>query len=112
MRRRNIRSRSDSPERLQPLYPELPKACLNSSRPRQTEEAQTAAATACGNTGFTNAGQQGLEASASRFPPEAGKWNRIGYRMSARIMQNWQGWPLNSHQGVVNLIGATGTKRD
>jgi transposase len=43
------------------------------------------------------------------FPPGTSKWNKIEHRLFCHITRNWQGVPLQTHEIVVNLIGATQT---
>ena len=38
------------------------------------------------------------------------KWNRIEHRLFSAISMNWRGWPLTSHEVIVELIGATTTR--
>ncbi|CAM5582954.1 ISAzo13 family transposase ISFsp13 [Streptomyces violaceorubidus] len=53
----------------------------------------------------------GLTVTACHIPPGTSKWNRSEHRLLSRINTNWRGWPLTSHEVVVNRIGevATGT---
>jgi hypothetical protein len=37
------------------------------------------------------------------------KWNRIAHRLFSAISMNWRGRPLDSHEVIVELIGATTT---
>jgi hypothetical protein len=39
------------------------------------------------------------------------QWNRIEHRLFSHISMNWRGRPLTSHEVVVNLIGATKTRK-
>lgn len=57
------------------------------------------------------ADETGLEISVCHFPPGTSKWNKIEHRMFAYISQNWRGRPLVSIETIVNLIGATKTKK-
>lgn len=57
------------------------------------------------------ADETGLEISVSHFPPGTSKWNKIEHRMFSYISQNWRGKPLISIETIVNLIGATKTKK-
>ncbi len=53
----------------------------------------------------------GLAVPVCHFPPgTSNKWNRIGHRMFCHITRNWRGKPPVSHEVIVNLISATGTK--
>ena len=45
------------------------------------------------------------------YPPGTSKWNKIEHRMFSFISKNWQGIPLISAAVIVNLIGATKTKK-
>lgn len=53
----------------------------------------------------------GLKISVCHFPPGTSKWNKIEHRMFSYISQNWRGRPLVSIETIVNLIGATKTKK-
>lgn len=57
------------------------------------------------------ANETGLKISVSHFPPGTSKWNKIEHRMFSYISQNWRGKPLVSIETIVNLIGATKTKK-
>ena len=57
------------------------------------------------------ADETGLEIAVCHFPPGTSKWNKIEHRLFSAITQNWRGKPLASHEVVVNLIGATTTKK-
>ena len=57
------------------------------------------------------ADESGLEISVCHFPPGTSKWNKIEHRMFSYISQNWRGRPLVSIETIVNLIGATKTKK-
>jgi hypothetical protein len=52
-----------------------------------------------------------LEISVCHFPPGTSKWNKIEHRMFSYISQNWRGKPLVSIETIVNLIGATKTRK-
>jgi hypothetical protein len=52
-----------------------------------------------------------LEIHVRHFPPGTSKWNKIEHRMFSQITHNWRGRPLESRQIVVDLIGATSTKK-
>ena len=52
-----------------------------------------------------------LEISVCHFPPGTRKWNKIEHRMFSFISQNWRGKPLVSIETIINLIGATKTKK-
>jgi hypothetical protein len=57
------------------------------------------------------ADETNLEISVCHFPPGTSKWNKIEHRMFSYISQNWRGKPLVSIETIVNLIGATKTKK-
>jgi len=57
------------------------------------------------------ADETGLKVSVCHFPPGTSKWNKIEHRMFSYISQNWRGRPLVSIETIVNLIGATKTKK-
>jgi len=54
--------------------------------------------------------QTGMTITVCHFPPGTSKWNKIEHRLFSAISANWRGRPLESHQVVVNLIGATTTR--
>jgi len=54
--------------------------------------------------------QTGLDITVCHFPPGTSKWNKIEHRLFSAITANWRGRPLESHEVVVNLIGATTTR--
>ncbi len=57
------------------------------------------------------AADTGLSISVCHFPPGTSKWNKIEHRLFSHISMNWRGRPLTSHQVVVDLIGATTTRK-
>ena len=57
------------------------------------------------------AARTGLAITVCHFPPGTSKWNRIEHRLFSHISMNWRGRPLTSHQVVVDLIGATTTRK-
>jgi hypothetical protein len=57
------------------------------------------------------ADQAGLRISVCHFPPATSKWNKIEHRLFCHITANWRGRPLTSYEVVVNLIGATTTRK-
>ena len=59
----------------------------------------------------TLAADTGLAITVCHLPPGTSKWNRIEHRMFAFISMNWRGRPLESHEAVVQLIGATTTRQ-
>lgn len=48
--------------------------------------------------------------NCATHPPGTSKWNKIEHRLFCHITRNWQGVPFETHEVVVNLIGATKTK--
>jgi hypothetical protein len=57
------------------------------------------------------ANDSGLEISVCHFPPGTSKWNKVEHRLFSRISLNWKGIPLEEYETVVQLIGATKTKK-
>ena len=57
------------------------------------------------------ADEMNLRISVCHFPPGTSKWNKIEHRMFSYISQNWRGKPLVSIETIINLIGATKTKK-
>ncbi len=57
------------------------------------------------------ADETGLKITVCHFPPGTSKWNKIEHRLFAHITMNWRGRPLISHEVIVNLIGATTTRK-
>jgi len=55
------------------------------------------------------ADETGLIIEVCHFPPGTSKWNKIEHRLFCHITRNWQGIPLETHEIVVKLIGATTT---
>lgn len=55
------------------------------------------------------ANKTGMIFEACHYPPGTSKWNKIEHRLFCHITRNWQGVPLETHEIVVNLIGATTT---
>jgi hypothetical protein len=53
----------------------------------------------------------GLDITVCHFPPGTSKWNRVEHRLWSHVSMNWRGRPLTSHQVIVNLIGATTTRK-
>jgi hypothetical protein len=89
-----------------PAYPEATKLLItadsggsNGARLRlwKTELAELAA-------------QTGLEITVTHLPPGTSKWNRIEHRLFSAITMNWRGRPLESHQVIIDTIGAVTTK--
>jgi hypothetical protein len=56
------------------------------------------------------AADTGLAVTVCHLPPGTSKWNKIEHRLFSAITMNWRGRPLESHQVVVDLIGATTTR--
>jgi hypothetical protein len=56
------------------------------------------------------AGETGLQVTVCHLPPGTFKWNRIEHRLVSAISMNWRGRPLESHEVIVELIGATTTQ--
>jgi len=56
------------------------------------------------------ANKTGLKIELCHYPPGTSKWNKIEHRLFCHITRNWQGVPLESHEIVVHLIGATKTE--
>jgi hypothetical protein len=54
--------------------------------------------------------ETGLAITVCHLPPGTSKWNKIEHRLFAHISMNWRGRPLESHEAVVQLIGATTTR--
>ena len=57
------------------------------------------------------ANETGLAISVLHFPPGTSKWNKIEHRMFSFITMNWRGRPLVSYETIVELIGATTSKK-
>lgn len=57
------------------------------------------------------ADETGLTLEVCHYPPGTSKWNKIEHRLFCHITRNWRGVPLETHQVVVNLIGATRTEK-
>jgi len=57
------------------------------------------------------ANEIGMEITVCHFSPGTSKWNKIEHKLFSFISMNWQGKPLESYQTVVNLIGATKTRK-
>lgn len=57
------------------------------------------------------ANESGLEISVCHFPPGTSKWNKVEHRLFSRISLNWRGIPLEDYETIVELIGATKTKK-
>lgn len=56
------------------------------------------------------AAETGLAITVCHLPPGTSKWNKVEHRLFAHISMNWRGRPLESHEAVVQLIGATKTR--
>jgi hypothetical protein len=57
------------------------------------------------------AAETGLTITVCHLPPGTSKWNKIEHKLFCHITSNWRGCPLTSHEVVVNLIGATNTRK-
>ena len=55
------------------------------------------------------ANRAGMIIEVCHFPPGTSKWNKIEHRLFCHITRNWQAIPLETHEIVVSLIGATRT---
>jgi len=55
--------------------------------------------------------EMGLSIHVCHFPPGTSKWNKIEHRMFSYISKNWRGRPLQDLATIVNLIGATTTRK-
>jgi hypothetical protein len=53
----------------------------------------------------------GLSISVCHFPPGTSKWNKVEHRLFSHISINWRGRPLEDYETVVQLIGATTTRK-
>jgi hypothetical protein len=56
------------------------------------------------------AADTGLTVTVCHLPPGTSKWNKIEHRLFSAITMNWRGRPLESHEVIVDLIGATTTR--
>ncbi len=56
------------------------------------------------------ADETGLKLIVCRFPPGTSTWNEIEHHLFSFISQNWRGNPLENHEVIVSLIGATTTR--
>lgn len=54
--------------------------------------------------------EAGLTITICHLPPGTSKWNKIEHRLFSYISMNWRGRPLESHEVIVDLIGATTTR--
>lgn len=57
------------------------------------------------------AAESGLSITVCHLPPGTSKWNKIEHKLFCHITSNWRGRPLTSHEVIVNLIGATTTRK-
>lgn len=55
------------------------------------------------------ADRTGMVIEVCHYPPGTSKWNKIEHRLFCHITRNWQGVPLETHEIVVESIGATTT---
>jgi len=53
----------------------------------------------------------GIPITVSHYPPGTSKWNRIEHRVFSFISLTWKGQPLWNLETVINLIGATRTRK-
>ncbi|ADO75440.1 ISAzo13-like element ISStau6 family transposase [Stigmatella aurantiaca] len=53
----------------------------------------------------------GLSISVCHFPPGTSKWNKVEHRLFSHLSINWRGRPLEDYETVVQLIGATTTRK-
>jgi hypothetical protein len=56
------------------------------------------------------AAETGLEITVLHLPPGTSKWNKVEHRLFSAITMNWRGRPLESHQVIIETIGAVTTK--
>jgi hypothetical protein len=54
--------------------------------------------------------ETGLAVTVCHLPPGTSRWNRIEHRLFSAISMNWRGRPPESHEVIVELIGATTTQ--
>jgi Condensation domain/Rhodopirellula transposase DDE domain len=52
-----------------------------------------------------------LAITACHFSPGTSKWEKIQHRLFSHISMTWRGRPRESHEIIVELIGATTTRR-
>jgi hypothetical protein len=57
----------------------------------------------------TLAANTGLTITVCHLPPGTSKWNKIEHRLFSYISMNWRGFPLTSHDVIVQTIAATTT---
>jgi hypothetical protein len=57
------------------------------------------------------ASEAGLQVTVCHLPPGTSKWNKIEHRLFSHISMNWRGRPLVSHEVIVELIGATTSRK-
>jgi hypothetical protein len=57
------------------------------------------------------ADELGMAVTVCHYPPGTSKWNKIEHRLFSFISLTWKGQPLINYETIVNLIGATKTKR-
>jgi len=57
------------------------------------------------------ADELGFPIQVCHLPPGTSKWNKIEHRMFSHISRNWRGKPLVDYRTIVELIGATTTRR-
>jgi hypothetical protein len=54
--------------------------------------------------------ESGVTIHVCHFPPGTSKWNKIEHKLFSHISGNWRGRTLESHEVIVELIGAVTTK--
>lgn len=52
-----------------------------------------------------------IDVQVCHYPPGTSKWNKIEHRLFSYISLHWKGEPLTTYETVINLIGATTTKK-
>ena len=57
------------------------------------------------------ANQLRIPVKVCHLPPGTSKWNKIEHRMFSHISLNWRGKPLVDYRTIVELIGATKTRK-
>ena len=55
--------------------------------------------------------ETGLTIHVVHFPPGTSKWNKIEHRLFCHLSQSWRGRPLYDYTTIIELIGATTTKK-
>ena len=57
------------------------------------------------------ANEIGIPIEVCHYPPGTSKWNKKEQSMFSFISMNWKGEPLVSYETIIELIGATTTKK-